>query len=50
LLGDAAPDAGTGLGIELAAHIVRDHGGKLEHRRALARGTELMLSLPRTRP
>ena len=40
---------GTGLGLPLAAHIVRDHGGELDFGPAPGGGTRFTISLPPSR-
>ena len=42
------PNAGTGLGLAVAYGIVTDHGGFIEARSELARGSTLMVYLPRS--
>ncbi len=37
---------GTGLGLSVSAGIVKEHGGELEFRSTLGRGTTVVLSLP----
>lgn len=39
-------EGGTGLGLPIAARIVRDHGGRLELRSEVGRGTRAILWLP----
>jgi signal transduction histidine kinase len=41
-----ARKGGTGLGLVIAAELVRGHGGKLELVRSDAEGTEFRLALP----
>jgi len=40
---------GTGLGLPLAAHIVRDHGGEIDFRGAPGGGTRFTIKLPASR-
>jgi signal transduction histidine kinase len=40
---------GTGLGLPLAAHIVRDHGGELDFGAAPGGGTRFTIKLPPSR-
>ena len=39
-------EGGTGLGLPIAARIIRDHGGRLELRSEVGRGTRAILWLP----
>lgn len=43
----SARKGGTGLGLTIAADLIRGHGGKLELMRSDAEGTEFMIHLPR---
>jgi two-component system NtrC family sensor kinase len=39
---------GTGLGLSLVQQIVQEHGGQIECRSELGRGTEFLIALPRS--
>jgi len=43
-------EAGTGLGLAIAASVVEKHGGTLECRSEVNRGTTFVILLPRTNP
>ena len=43
-------EEGTGLGLAIAARIVEKHGGALECRSEINRGTTFAILLPQTRP
>lgn len=45
-----APDTGTGLGLALAAEIVRDHGGAISARPRASGGTRFEVRLPLATP
>jgi signal transduction histidine kinase len=43
-------EEGTGLGLSIAARIVEKHGGALEYRSEVNRGTTFVILLPQTKP
>ena len=45
--GQAAPSGGSGLGLAIAHRIAEDHGGKLDIRSEVGKGTTVTVSLPK---
>jgi signal transduction histidine kinase len=43
-------DSGTGLGMAIARTVVEEHGGRLDIRSQLGRGTQVRVLLPREAP
>jgi len=48
--GRSRAEGGTGLGLAIVKHLVEAHGGRVEARSALGRGTSIVMVFPHTAP